>query len=153
VGDVADLLGRCSLGCNHRGKLYTSSYKQCLVSRMQEIRMVAFDFSIQSLSACTPLAEQFDAEPVVRPIAEQLSWYLSGTATFQTSSEEWTEQAVVIAYRDQGEWYFTPPQSAMQDKWKKSITPRQISLGIAETKSAFQIPRPLQSKSPTCMRT
>src|SRR5690348_5793579 len=47
--DVGDLLGRCRLGCTP-GKfyrLYTNSYKQCLVERMQELRMVSFDFSTE----------------------------------------------------------------------------------------------------------
>ena len=98
-GEVADLLGRCRFGCNHHGNLYTNSYKQCMVSRMQEVRMRAFDFSTQNLSACTPEAVESATEAVMRPIAEQLSWYLIGTGTFQTSSEEWTEKAAVIAYR------------------------------------------------------
>lgn len=119
-GDVADLLGRCRFGCNHHGNLYTNSYKQCIVSRMQEVRMRAFDFSTQNLSACTPAGVESATEAVIRPIAEQLSWYLNGTGTFQTSSEGWTENTPVIAYRDQDQWYFTPAQWKMQDKWEKA---------------------------------
>lgn len=118
-GEMADLLGRCRMGCNPHGSLYTSSYKQCMVSRMQAVRMRAFDYSIQSLSACAAEGEESSTGTVMRLTAEKLSWYLSGTGTFQTSSEEWTEPAVVVAYRDEGQWYFTPPQWKMQDKWEK----------------------------------
>jgi hypothetical protein len=30
------------------------------------------------------------------------------------------EQTQVTAYRDQGEWYFRPPQQHMQDKWERA---------------------------------
>jgi len=102
--NVGELLGRSGFG-------YESSYKQCLVERMQEIRMSDFDFSIQNLSTCTTRME-LPAGTVDRVAAEQLSWYMGGTGEFQTSSETWTQQTQVIAYRRQGRWYFTPPQQA-----------------------------------------
>lgn len=107
-GQVAELIG----------DRYTSSYKQCLVSRMQELRMSSFDFSIQDLSTCSPNAGS-DTGPVSRLAAERLSWYLTGAGRFQTSSEGWAEQTRVIAYRDRAQWYFEPPQRMMQDKWEK----------------------------------
>lgn len=118
-GDVEKLLGRCRLGCPS-GNFYTSSYKQCLVSRMQEVRMLDFDFSFHDLSTCTTKME-LPTGTVARVAAEQLSWYLRGTGKFQTSSEDWMEQTQVIAYRDQGQWYFIPPQQnmRMQSKWEK----------------------------------
>jgi hypothetical protein len=116
-GDVEELLGRCRFGCED-DDLYTSSYKQCLVSRMQEVRMLAFDFSIQDLSTCSTKID-LPAGTVDRFEAEQLSWYLIGTGKFQTSSEAWMEQTRVVAYRDHGQWYFIPPQRDMQSKWGK----------------------------------
>lgn len=120
--DVAELLGRCRFGCNH-GNLhtYTDSYKQCLVSRMQEVRMLDFDLSVQDPSICVTTEKEM--EPIggiVNRFPERSSWYLRGTGRFQTSSEDWWEQTKVIAYRDQGQWYFTPPQWQMQDKWEKA---------------------------------
>lgn len=116
--EVAELLGRCRFGCNP-GKAYTAAYKECLVSRMQEVRMLDFDFSIQNLSACTRTLEQVGT-PFARFEAGQLSWYATGTARFQTSSKEWREQTEIIAYRDQDQWYFTPPQWKMQHEWEKA---------------------------------
>src|ERR1700757_2627633 len=81
--EVADLLGRLRFECNHQSTLYTNSYKQCMVSRMQEVRMRAFDFSMQNLSACAGEGEESSTGTVMRPIAEQMSWYLTGTGTFQ----------------------------------------------------------------------
>jgi hypothetical protein len=119
--DVAELLGRCRFGCT-RGNLYTDSYKQCLVSRMQEARMLDFDSSIQDPSICVTTEKEMEpiGEIVDRFAAERSSWYLRGTGRFQTSLEDWLEQTNVIAYRDQGQWYFTPPQWQMQDKWEKA---------------------------------
>lgn len=118
--NVAELLGRCRFGWCTDGNFYTSSYKQCLVSRMQEVRLLDFDFSNPDLYTCSTKME-LPAGTVARFAAEQLSWSLRGTARFQTSSEDWTEQTQVIAYRDQGQWYFIPPQSSMQmqSKWEK----------------------------------
>jgi len=101
------------------GNRDTDSYKQCLVSRMQELRMLSFDFSIQYLSACSTKTE-LPTGTVPRFAVEQLEWYLPGTGRFQTSSEAWTEETRLIAYRDQGQWYFKPPQRQMQEKWEKA---------------------------------
>lgn len=119
--DVAELIGRCRYKCNSNN-LYTSSYKACLVSRMQEVRLVGFDFSIKDLSICTATLEGTGpaTASLSGPAAEQFEWYLTGTARFQTSAEEWMEQTKVVAYLDQGQWYFIPPQSNMQDRWEKA---------------------------------
>jgi len=115
--DVEDLLGRCRFGCSI-GVFYPSPYKQCLVSRMREVRMLDFDFSMNDLSTCTTNFE-LPAGTVDRVAAEQLSWYVRGTARFQTSSDVWMEPTQVTAYRDRGQWYFIPPQQHIQDKWEK----------------------------------
>jgi hypothetical protein len=115
--DVAELMGRCRFGCDSGG-LYTSESKQCLVSRMQEVRMLDFDYSIRDLSTCSTEME-LPTGTVPRFAAEQLTWYLRGTGKFQTASGDWMEQTRITAYRDQGQWYFIPPQRAMQDKWEQ----------------------------------
>lgn len=117
--DVAELLGRCRFECTDAKFYYSSSNKQCLVSRMQEVRMLDFDFSIHDLSTCSTEME-LPAGTVARFAAGQLSWYLIGTGKFQTPSEAWAEQTKVIAYLDQGQWYFIPPQRDMQSKWEKT---------------------------------
>jgi len=85
---------------------------------MQELRMVSFDLSTPDLYTCTTQAE-LPPGTVDRVTAEQLSWSVRGTARFQTSSETWLEETQIRAYRHQGQWYFIPPQRAMQDKWEK----------------------------------
>lgn len=121
--DVRDLLGRCRLGCSPGRfyRLYTASYKRCLVERMQELRMVSFDLSadyplriIATADKMTPIGGLVD-----RFTAEQVEWHLKGLARFQTSSESWMEETELIAYRDQGHWYFIPAQARMQDRWEK----------------------------------
>ena len=109
--DVEELLGS-------KHVVYKSSYRQCLISRMQELRMVSFDLSAPDLYTCTTNLE-VPAGTVDRVTAEQLSWYVRGTASFQTSSETWLEERQIRAYRDHGQWYFIPPQQQMQDKWEK----------------------------------
>lgn len=109
--DVAQLLGNQTF-------FRERSYKQCLVSRMQELRMVRFDLLTPDLYTCTTRAE-LPSGAVDRVTAEQLSWSVRGTATFQTSTETWLEVTQIRAYRDQGQWFFIPPQQAMQDKWEK----------------------------------
>jgi len=117
-GEISELLGRCRFGCSG-GIFYTSPYKQCLVSRMREVHMLDFTFSMNDLFTCTTQFE-LPAGTVDRVAAEQLAWYVRGTGRFQTTSEVWMEPTQVIAYRDQGQWYFRPPQERMQDKWEKT---------------------------------
>jgi hypothetical protein len=110
--EVEELLGS-------KDVVYKSSYRRCLISRMQELRMVSFDLSTPDLYTCTTKMD-LPAGTVDRVKAEQLSWYVRGTGRFQTSSEAWLEETQVRAYRNQGQWYFMPPQRGMQDKWEKA---------------------------------
>ena len=86
--DVSALLGRCRFGCEGGGFYYTGSYKQCLVSRMQEVRML--DFSTHDLFTCSTKLE-LPPGTVDRIAVEQLPWYLEGTARFQSSAKTWTD--------------------------------------------------------------
>jgi hypothetical protein len=141
-GDVSELLGRCRFGCNAGVFFYTSPYKQCLVSRMHEIRMLEFTFSIDNLSTCTTQFE-LPVRTVDRIAAEQLSWYVRGTGRFQTASEVWMEPTQVIAYRDQGRWYFTPPQEHMQEKWEQThYTDKEFA---RDRREEIDIPNPPSS--------
>ena len=108
--DVEELLGM-------KNAASKSSYRRCLISRMQELRLVSFDLSAPDLYTCT--TKMLPPGTVDRVTAEQLSWYVRGTARFQTSSETWQEVTQMRAYRDQGQWYFIPPQRSMQDQWEK----------------------------------
>jgi hypothetical protein len=99
--------------------VHESSYRECLVSRMRELRMVSFDLSSPDLYTCTAPMD-LPAGIVDRVTAERLSWYVRGTGRFQTSADSWSEETQVKAYRDRGQWYFIPPQRRMQDKWEKA---------------------------------
>jgi hypothetical protein len=117
--EIGALLGR------NRGKTYSEPYKRCVVEKILELRMVDFEFSDDY-----PLRISTTAEGIMpigggvdRFTAEQAAWRLNGTGRFQTSSESWVEQTELIAYRDQGQWYFIPPQlrlGPMQEKWEKA---------------------------------
>ena len=109
--DVEELFGS-------KGVVNESSYRECLVSRMQELRMVSFDLSTPHLYTCSATMN-LPSETVDRVTAEQLSWLVRGTGRFQTSSETWLEETQLRAYRYQGQWYFVPPQRTMQDKWEQ----------------------------------
>jgi hypothetical protein len=110
--DVEELLGSGDI-------VHDGAYGRCLLSRMRELRMVTFDLSTPGLYTCTTTMD-LPSETVDRFTAEQLSWYVRGNGTFQTSSETWVEETQVRAYRYQGQWFFIPPQWAMQEKWEKA---------------------------------
>ena len=133
--DVAGLLGS-------KGGAYKTSYRQCLVSRMQELRMVNFDRFTPDLYTCTTEMELPDGA-VDRVTAERLSWYVRGTARFQTSSEAWVQDAQIRAYRDHGMWYFVPPQQQMQEKWEK-IHYTEADFAV-DRRSEIEIPNPPSS--------
>jgi hypothetical protein len=119
--DVGELLGRRGFRPGTSDQSYTDSYKRRLLRRMEELRMLDFDFSTEDLSITTTAAGTHPIGGLVdRFTAERSSWHLKGTGRFQTSSESWMEETEVIAYRDQGQWYFIPAQARMQDKWEKA---------------------------------
>jgi hypothetical protein len=144
--ELAELLGTCARQA-YDGKCYksyTASYKLCMVERMQEVRMLDFDFSTQNLFINTTFEEMEPIDgPVNRFAAERSPWHTRGTGRFQTSSESWMQQIEVIGYRDQGQWYFIPPQRWMQDKWERAhytaadfATDRQAEIEVRNNPSS-----------------
>ena len=113
--DVEELLGSVDV-------VNKSAHRGCLVSRMQELRMVSFDLSAPYLYTCTSKME-LPAGTVDRVTAEQVPWYVRGTARFQTSSETWLEETQMRAYRDQGD---LPPISVHVRIRQLSATPSRV---------------------------
>jgi hypothetical protein len=104
--EVAALLGRYrQTGSQH---LYTEAHKQCLLTQMRSMPMVAF-----TLEQVT-----FSSELYSLPAGREKWWDLIGTAKFKTSAGENTGQSSITAYLDHQEWYFTPPN--YDQMWERS---------------------------------
>ena len=93
---VASMLGRYRRG-GTGDHLYTAAHKACLVRQMQASPMVSF----------TITGVAFSTEILEMPVSTRW-WYLSGDAVFREGSHG-KQASKVVAYRDNGEWYFTPP--------------------------------------------
>jgi hypothetical protein len=90
------MLGRFRGGS--RGPLYSQAHKECLLEQMKAMPMLSFVtertiFSTATLSI--PAANRW--------------WGLVGAAEYKTPSGIVKSTAQITAYRDRGEWYFTPP--------------------------------------------
>jgi hypothetical protein len=120
--EVSNLLGRYRRG-GTGDHPYTSVHKACLVSQMQTQPMVEFTFSFENILHSTEILSM--------PAASRW-WYLAGEATFRSQSGELTKQQTqVVAYRDQNQWYFTPPN--YDSYWEKShITDADFSIDRAD---------------------
>ena len=103
--DVSALLGRYRKGGN--GFLYTVEHKNCFLQQIQSAPMVSF--AAESIA----YSSELHSTP-----PDQRWWYMRGVAEFKKSSGVVREITTVVAYRDQGEWYFTPPN--YDDEWEKS---------------------------------
>jgi hypothetical protein len=79
--ELTELLGTCARQA-YDGKCYksyTASYKLCMVERMQEVRMLDFDFSTQNLFINTTFEEMEPIDgPVNRFAAERSPWHMRG---------------------------------------------------------------------------
>jgi hypothetical protein len=93
---VADLLGRYRGVV--RGMLYTEAHKECLISQMRSWPMISFKEE-KVLFSTAILAE---------PLSKRW-WSLWGTAEIRTPDKLSTVKTEITAYRDAGQWYFTPP--------------------------------------------
>lgn len=80
--------------------LYTPSHKNCLISQMQQMPMIDFAYEVNDKS--------FSSEILSTP-PERRWWALVGTGTFLKESKTIKAKTFLVAYRDQGEWFFTPP--------------------------------------------
>jgi hypothetical protein len=116
---VASMLGRYRRGGtgNHP---YTQAHKECLISQMQSFPMTSFSVTRYEEST----------EVLSMPVGRRW-WYLVGEAVFKTKSGEQKQEAAVVAYRDKGEWYFTPPN--FDEYWEKThVTEADLSADHAD---------------------
>lgn len=119
--EVAQLLGRYRRG-GTGDHLYTDTHKQCLISQMQSFPLIAFTFSFDKV--------QHSTEILSMPAGSRW-WYLIGEGTFRLPSGEMKRQTQVVAYRDNGQWYFTPPN--YDKSWEKThITEADVSTDRAD---------------------
>src|SRR6266436_5524000 len=95
--DVAAMLGRYRMGgVGHH--LLTPEAKGCLVTQMKEIPMISFT-----------LKNYIFSDEILSLPPDKRFWDLVGEAVFKPARGEQKSQSKVTAYRDKGEWYFSPP--------------------------------------------
>ena len=104
--NVGSMLGRYRMGgVGHHA--ITPESKACLVMQMKEIPMVAF--KVRNYI--------FSTEILSLPL-DKRSWNVVGEAVFRSTTGEQATQSHIIAYRDKGEWFFSPPN--YDEHWEKS---------------------------------
>lgn len=68
---------------------------------MQKLPMIAFDYTIEE----SPLA----SSEILSTPASKRWWRLVGEGTFQTATKTIKQKTWLTAYRDNGDWFFSPP--------------------------------------------
>lgn len=115
---VASMLGRYRGGSGHDP--YTQAHKDCLISQMQSFPMVSF----------TVTDYRFSTEILGAP-ADRRWWYLVGDAVYRMKSGDQQQHSEMVAYRDKGEWYFTPPN--YDRSWERThLTEADLSADYSE---------------------
>jgi hypothetical protein len=117
---VSLLLGQYRRGGSYMP--YAPSHKACLVSQMQQMPMIDFVYEVYDKS--------FSSEILSTP-PERRWWTLVGTGTFVKDSKTVTAKTFLVAYRDQGEWFFTPPPYD-NSKGSFSITPEMLETDLKD---------------------
>jgi hypothetical protein len=94
---VASLLGP-HRGAGHFAVSYTPVHRACLIDQMKPFSMVSFEFK----------NEMFSTEILSTPPSRRW-WYITGDAVFNVNGTDQKTKTSFIAYRENGQWYFTPP--------------------------------------------
>jgi len=94
---VASLLGP-HRGAGHSAVPYSSEHRSCLIDQMKTFPMTSFELK----------SEGFSTEILGTPLSRKW-WYVIGDAVFKVNGTEQKTQTSFIAYRKNGQWYFTPP--------------------------------------------
>ena len=79
-------------------KRYTNDQKQCIIEQMKSGPMLAF----------VPIGAGFSTEILSRPLSQKW-WYIRGVAEFGKDGRSVKREATIIAYRFEGQWFFSPP--------------------------------------------
>ena len=103
---VASLLGP-HRGAGHSAVPYTPAHRACLIEQMKPFPMVSFELG----------NEMFSTEILSTPPSRRW-WFIAGEAVFEVNGAEQKTQTSFIAYRENGQWYFTPPN--FDDHWEKA---------------------------------
>ena len=97
---VSELLGNYRRGYWSGYLRFTTLHKTCLISKMRESPMVNFDYQVQE----SPFSSEILSTPAGRKW-----WRLVGEATFKSGSKTVRQKTWLTAYRDHGNWFFSPP--------------------------------------------
>lgn len=130
--DVGQMLGKYRRGWNSYLP-YTPSHRACLIQEMEHLPMIAFQYTVWEKS--------FSSEILSTP-PERRWWTLVGEATFRQDGKEIKRQVDLVAYRDQGQWFFTPPPID-NDNASSHFTPKQLQADLAD-----QVALPIYPGSP-----
>jgi len=87
------------------GKRYTNDHKQCLIEQMKSDPMLTF----------APMGAGFSTEILSRPLSKKW-WYIRGIAEFGKQRRNVKIDSTIIAYRFEGQWFYTPPD--YDDEWE-----------------------------------
>lgn len=98
--EVSDLLGDYRRGYFSGYLKFTRSHKTCLVSEMRKFPMVSFDYTVQD--------SPFSSELLMTPAGRRW-WRLVGEGTFRAGTKTIKQATWLMAYRDCGDWFFSPP--------------------------------------------
>jgi hypothetical protein len=102
--------------------LYTPAHKACLISQMQQTPMIDLAYEVYDKS--------FSSEILSTP-PERRWWTLVGTGTFVQDSKRVTAKTILVAYRDQGDWFLTPPPyDNAKDSF--SLTPEMLEKDLKD---------------------
>ncbi|WP_321477167.1 hypothetical protein [uncultured Paludibaculum sp.] len=95
---VARLLGRYRRGANYLA--FTPSHRACLIQVMKRTPIVSLTYALEYKY----ISSELDMTP-----PERRWWTLVGEATFRKNGEDVKSKTSLVAYRDRGSWFFTPP--------------------------------------------
>jgi hypothetical protein len=80
----------------------------------------------------------FSTEILSMPMSKRY-WFIGGDAVFKTESGEKKTQIAFTAYRNQGQWYFTPPN--IDASWEKThLTEADLSADYADEIAVHRTP-------------
>jgi len=123
--DIPYLLGDYRRGYFSGYLKFTQSHKTCLVSEMQKFPMVSFNYTIQD--------SPYSSEILMTPAGRRW-WRLVGEGTFRIGTKIITQQTWLIAYRDRGDWFFSPPNldgaEAIRDRQKEAPKDRRDQVDL-----------------------
>ena len=119
--EVAQMLGKYRRANQYLE--YTPEHKACFLAQMKTMPMVAFDFTVQE----SPFSSEIFSTPPGRRW-----WILKGEAAFRKGVDTIKHRTSLIAYRDEDNWFFTPPPFD-DDAWARAhLAPGEISRDRAD---------------------